>query len=618
MPAKNTFFNTESKEYKERLLKENNPASSENNEVENPIVDPTAKKLDELTQTFALGNIAIRDEIKNLGNNSNLKEIKLLLENNKNPLQINPNKAIGSNEDIRQIVPDNNIQKEIVKTEKPNKEQDLESFVDSIFSGSNQPAKTQSPEIETPILETTIPVKSKSKTSDDKEEEKEEEEDKKKNTFFKKSLNFIKDNFKQTAINSGGLAGGIYEELEGGIGGVLGNVKSFFTKDEDGEEKQKSKKKATPIKERLTQKEIKREKDNTYNLKSIQGDLDDGKKEQAEQLEEIKESVDLTTKTIEDKNFGGGGDKKGFLEKLGDIGGALSFFKKGGGGFKGLLKNSLGLKGAKGLGGVGEKGSKLLGKAGKGGGLLAKIGSKSGAVLRGGGKALGPLGAVLGAGFLANQGVKKHNAINNQITSGQITSQKGKSLQRENKGETAGKIGGGVSGALGGVAAGAAIGSVVPVVGTLIGGVVGGILGGLGGEYLGGKAGKGIAKITETKKTDKKNEIKNADMNTANRMNKEKIIEARKKEAGFTTKQIIEKNQPVDNKTNLEQALNYELLQKAVEKGVVNGNKKNNRKSDDFTKTTKKGNVKEVLTVKTVSSLTEEQKKLFSNSANSY
>ena len=36
MPAKNTFFDTESKEYKERLLKENNPASPENNEVENP------------------------------------------------------------------------------------------------------------------------------------------------------------------------------------------------------------------------------------------------------------------------------------------------------------------------------------------------------------------------------------------------------------------------------------------------------------------------------------------------------------------------------------------------------------------------------------------------------
>ena len=80
MPAKNTFFNTESKEYKERLLKENNPASPENNEV--PIVDPTAKKL-ELTKHLLY--IAIRDEIKNLGNNF-LKEIILKID--KNPLQI--------------------------------------------------------------------------------------------------------------------------------------------------------------------------------------------------------------------------------------------------------------------------------------------------------------------------------------------------------------------------------------------------------------------------------------------------------------------------------------------------------------------------------------------------
>lgn len=101
----------------------------------------------------------------------------------------------------------------------------------------------------------------------------------------------------------------------------------------------------------------------------------------------------------------------------------------------------------------------------------------------------GPIGALIGAGMMANTFMD--DSLDARIKQERLKSQ-------------GGALVGGLAGAKGGAMAGAAIGSVVPVVGTAIGAGVGAIAGGIGGAFLGSKAGdegKALKEIEEMKKT---------------------------------------------------------------------------------------------------------------------
>lgn len=86
-------------------------------------------------------------------------------------------------------------------------------------------------------------------------------------------------------------------------------------------------------------------------------------------------------------------------------------------------------------------------------------------LLKGAGRALGPVGAIAATGM----------SVADFITAGSDAE----------RAQAVGEGLGGLGGFAGGAAAGAAIGSIVPGVGTVIGGIVGGIIGGLGGGAIG-------------------------------------------------------------------------------------------------------------------------------------
>ena len=109
------------------------------------------------------------------------------------------------------------------------------------------------------------------------------------------------------------------------------------------------------------------------------------------------------------------------------------------------------------------------GGGGGAGGLLGLLGKGGKALLKGGGKRLGILGALFGAGSLASDWG---------------------GLDTEGKSKGVGSLAGGVGGAMAGATTGAVIGSIVPVVGTAVGGVVGGVVGG----WLGSEGGEALGK----------------------------------------------------------------------------------------------------------------------------
>lgn len=126
-------------------------------------------------------------------------------------------------------------------------------------------------------------------------------------------------------------------------------------------------------------------------------------------------------------------------------------------------------------GGSGSSGSGLLGGlAGRAlGGAGGLAGSALGLLRKGGGKFLGPLAAIIGAGSLA---MDWDNL--------------------DHKGKSAGV--GGLAGSVGGAATGAMVGTMIfPGVGTVVGGVLGGWLGKEGGEALGKTASPYIQSWTQ-------------------------------------------------------------------------------------------------------------------------
>jgi len=120
--------------------------------------------------------------------------------------------------------------------------------------------------------------------------------------------------------------------------------------------------------------------------------------------------------------------------------------------------------------------------------LAIKLGGKAGGQALAGtskflGKAAGPIGTVIGAGF-EFAGRKSQGQSNLQAGVGTGAS-------------VAGALGGAAAGAKGGAAIGALIGSVIPGAGTLVGGAVGGFIGGIAGAIGGGwLAGKAADKVT--------------------------------------------------------------------------------------------------------------------------
>jgi hypothetical protein len=106
-------------------------------------------------------------------------------------------------------------------------------------------------------------------------------------------------------------------------------------------------------------------------------------------------------------------------------------------------------------------------------------------LLKGVGRAAGPVGAALALGMAANE----FSDINKAEKAGEITKEKAK----EEKGGIIGEGVGGMGGALLGGKAGATLGAIGGPVGAAIGGVLGAIGGGLIGAFGGKKAGKAVA-----------------------------------------------------------------------------------------------------------------------------
>ena len=149
---------------------------------------------------------------------------------------------------------------------------------------------------------------------------------------------------------------------------------------------------------------------------------------------------------------------RNITDTLDDIAENTSDNRGGGGGRGGLLGGLMGRFGGTAIGG-------LLGGAAAGGLRGLKfLGGK-------GGKVLGPLAAIIGAGSLA----MNWDNLDTKGKAGGV-------------GNLAGSIGGGWAGA----AAGAAVGSVVPVIGTAVGAAVGGIA----GAWFGSDAGQALGEAS--------------------------------------------------------------------------------------------------------------------------
>jgi hypothetical protein len=133
-------------------------------------------------------------------------------------------------------------------------------------------------------------------------------------------------------------------------------------------------------------------------------------------------------------------------------------------------------------GGKAGRASKAATAASKGAAGAAGAGSS---LLKGVGRAAGPVGAALALGMAANE----FSDINKAEKAGEITKEKAK----EEKGGIIGEGVGGMGGALLGGKAGATLGAIGGPVGAAIGGVLGAIGGGLIGAFGGKKAGKAVA-----------------------------------------------------------------------------------------------------------------------------